>query len=317
MIQKGKKGAVKTYKVLKKAVTQFINDDSLSYSSAIAFYTIFSLPAVLIIVILISGTAYGEESAKTELMRYLSSFMGTNAANDILGILEQANKSEDSQFAKILGIGTLTFSATTVFVSIQNALNKIWGVKPKPKKGVVKFMVNRLLSFSLVLVFGVLMATSLLVEAALNLFHEWLQSFFNNYTLFLLDVVNFLSALIIGATVFACIFKILPDAVVKWRDVWSGAFFTSLLFLLGKLLIGLYLAESNIKDTYGAAGSLVAVLIWVYYSSAILLLGGEFTQVISVERGKMIRPRKGSVRVETKEVSKKGGGSLTQNSTNE
>lgn len=274
----------------------------MSYCASIAFYTIFSLPAVLIVVLVIAGIFYGEKAVSGELYYQISTLWGHNTAVEIQRIVQNATISDAGSIAAIVAIATLLFSATTVFISVQNGLNKIWGVKAKPKRNWLKHIIDRLLSFALVAFFGILMILTLLLDALLEIFNDFIVEYWSGVAKYLMQVFNFSISSIMITLIFAMIFKLLPDARIRWRDVWVGAFITTLLFVLGRLLIGLYLTNSDFNDTYGAAGSLVAVLMWVYYSSVILLLGAQFTQTYSKRYGKIIVPTSNAVRVIEKEV---------------
>jgi len=203
--------------------------------------------------------------------------------------------------AKVFGVGMIIFSATTVFISLQNGLNSVWGIKSKPKRDVLKFFINRLLSFAMVISIGFLLLVSLVLNTFISVFNNLLTDWFSGITSYIIPGTNLILSLVIITVVFAMIYKILPDARVRWADVWVGAFVTTLLFLLGKYLIGFYLGTSSLSTTYGAAGSLVLLLIWVYYSSIIIFVGAEFTYVYSKEVGHQIRPDKNAVIVDVVE----------------
>lgn len=290
------------WELIKETFERFFRDDPMSYCASIAFYTIFSLPAILIIVLVIAGSIYGEQAVTGELYYQIETMMGHQTAIEIQRIIQNATISDAGPVATIVAVATLLFSATTVFVSVQNGLNKIWGVKAKPKKNWLKFIIDRMLSFALVAIFGLMMLISLLLDAMLEIFYDYIAQFLLGYSVYFIQITNFTISTIFTTIIFAMIFKLLPDARIRWRDVWVGAFITTLLFILGRIGISFYLANSDFGDTYGAAGSLVAVLMWVYYSSVILLLGAQITQVYSRRYGKIIVPTANAVRVVQKEV---------------
>jgi membrane protein len=292
----------KIWIIIRETFSKFFSEDPMSYSASIAFYTIFSLPAVLIVILSVAGSIYGDQAVSGQLYYQIEFFVGSDSARQIQAIIQNATLSETGTIATAIGIATLLFSATTVFISIQNGLNKIWGVKAKPKRGWVKFIINRALSFVMVLFFGFLTITSLLLETGLEVFRELLIQYISGYTFYLMKTLNLVIFMVLLTIVFAMVFKLLPDAVIRWRDVVVGAFVTTVLFTIGRLLISLYLGNSDLGDTYGAAGSLVLILVWVYYSSTILLLGAQFTQVYSKRHGKIILPTSNAVRVIEKEV---------------
>lgn len=288
--------------ILKETVRKFQNDDPIIYSAAIAFFTIFSLPPMLIIIVQVAGGVLSEQTVTNEISLQIQALVGKGSADQIQEILKNANASESGTLATIIGVATLLFSATVVFNFIQKALNSIWCVKPKPKRSFVKFVTDRLLSFSLVVTLGFLLLVSLTIDAVLVIFRDYINEILFGYTGYFMQVLNFFISLLVVAFIFAMIFKVLPDARIKWKDVRIGAFVTALLFTLGKYIIGLILGNTNIASTYGAAGSLAAILLWVFYSTVILLLGAEFTKVYTERRGRRIRPKKHAVHVVTKEV---------------
>lgn len=277
----------------------------MSYSAAIAFYTIFSLPGILMVTVAIAGTAYDAELVQSELFNQIEQLIGPQSAQEINKVLLNIEQSGEITFAKTIGIVTLLFSATTVFVSLQEGLNKIWGIKAKPKYGFLKLMADRLLSLALIISIGFLLLVSLVADALLVLFNDQVADYLSGITSSIVIVINILLSLAIITLIFAAIFKVLPDAKIKWRDVWVGAFITTLLFTLGKYLIGFYLGTSTVGTTYGAAGSFILLLVWIYFSTTILLLGAEFTFVYSKHIGSVILPGKGAVKVVLKEEEKK------------
>ncbi|UII30279.1 YihY/virulence factor BrkB family protein [Fulvivirga ulvae] len=302
-----KKSLGKIWKILKQTGVEFFKDDPMGYSASIAFYTIFSMPAILIITVTIAGSAYEQQAVQGGLMEQIEALIGPQSAEEAKRILENARNTTSSTLAKIVGIVTLVFSATTVFVSLQNGLNKIWGIRPKPERGVVKFIMNRLLSLAMVISIGFLLLVSLLVDTLVVVFRNILSEFLSGMTYYFVAAFNIAFSLLVITLVFAMIYKVLPDARIKWRTVWVGAFVTTLLFSLGKYFIGFYLGNSSVGSAYGAAGSLVLLLIWVYYSSVLVLFGAEFTYVYSKTYGHRIRPDKDAVIVKIQEVEEEDG----------
>lgn len=295
------------WQIIKDVFNRFIEDNPMLYAANIAFYTIFSLPAALIIIIAIAGEFFAKEAVTGELYHQIKGLIGPESAKEVQNIIENASQSESGVIATIIGVATLLFSATTVFVSIQGALNAIWNVKPVPQKGYVKFVVDRVLSFALVVTLGFLMMVSLVLDAFLAVFKTFLMKIFSGITYYVMEAINLSITLLVITFIFAMIFKFLPDAKIKWSDVRVGAVITTILFIVGKFLIGFYIGNSDFEDTYGAAGSLVALLMWVYYSSVILLLGAEFTQAFAKSRGRIIRPSKNAVKIAVKEVELESG----------
>jgi membrane protein len=285
------------WKILKKTFINFYDNDTMSEASSIAFYTIFSMPAILIIALSIGSAFYERNLVQDELLNQVGRLVGRESAKEIELILSNAALDKTSTLAKIVGVVTLIFSATTVFISLQSSLNKIWGIKPKPKNGLIKFTLNRLLSLAMVASVGFVLLVSLVVDAALMLFQEMLSHMLEGTTLYILNTINIIISLGFITIMFGLMFKVLPDARIKWKDVWVGAVVTMLLFTMGKFLIGFYLGNSSFNTAYGAAGSLVIILVWIYYSTTIFLFGAELTAVYTVESGSRIEPYSTAVRV--------------------
>lgn len=299
-----KKLALSTWTIVKKTVTNFIEDDSFDYASSIAFYTIFSMPAILIIALSVGSAFYEQDIVRGELVNQVARLIGTSGAKEVENILTNATYDTNSFAARVAGIVTLVFSATTVFLSLQSSLNKIWGIKPKPARGWIKFLVNRLLSLAMVISFGFLLLVSLVADTVLVFFQDKLAMLVEGSMLNVITVGNVILSLLFVAFIFGLLFKVLPDARIKWRDVWVGSVVTTGLFTLGKYLIGFYLGNSSFNSAYGAAGSLVIILVWVYYSTVIFLFGAELTSVYAMERGAEIKPYSNAVKVQLVELEK-------------
>ncbi|MBA4054571.1 MAG: ribonuclease BN [Marivirga sp.] len=293
-----------SWNILKKTFLNFFEDDSMSYASSIAFYTIFSMPAILIIALSIGAAFYEKNIVQEELVNQVGRLIGTESAKEIEQILANAAFDSTSTFAKGVGIATLIFSATTVFISLQSSLNKIWGIKPKPKRGFIKFILNRLLSLAMVASVGFVLLVSLVVDAALVVFQGMLSKVLEGITLYILNAMNIFISLAFITVIFGLLFKVLPDAKIKWRDVWVGSVITTALFTAGKFIIGFYLGNSSFNSAYGAAGSVVIILVWVYYSTTIFLFGAELTSVYAEEVGSKIRPYDTAVKVQLVELEK-------------
>ena len=290
--------------VLKQTVLNFFQDDSFSYASSIAFYTIFSLPAILIISLSIGATVYERDVVQQELINQVGRLIGKESAADVEQILLNASLDSSGTLAKIVGIATLIFSATTVFISLQTSLNKIWGIKPKPERGIVKYLIDRLLSLVMVISIGFLLLVSLVIDTVLVVVQNSLSKILAGWTLYLVTAMNIAISLALITLIFAMLFKVLPDAKIKWKDVWVGSLVTTAFFTLGKYLIGFYLGNSSVNSAYGAAGSLVIILIWVYYSTVIFLFGAELTSVYTEKLGRDIQPYHNAVKVQLVEVEK-------------
>ena len=283
-------------------ITKFVVDNSLNYSGSIAFFTIFSLPGILIGVILVAGPVFGEQIVKGELYSQINTLVGKSSAIQIQNIIENLENAEFSYLALIIAVSTLLYGSTSVFASIQDGINVIWGLRPKPKRIAVKFMLNRLLSIAMIVTIGFLMLVSLSVDTIVVIFNDVLVDFLGKKSTSFISVLQQLSFIIIVFSVFVTVYKVLPDAKIKWKDVFKGALLSTILFIIGKYLIGFYLGNSSFGTAYGAAGSLVLLLIWVYYSAMILLFGAEFIEVYTRRQRRIIKPNSESVKIITKEV---------------
>ena len=292
------------WSILKQSFSDFIDNKVLKLSAALAFYTIFSLPAMLIIIISVSDIFYGRAAIEGTLYHQIAEFVGTDAALQIQQTIRGAALSESSYFATVVGIITLLFGATSVFSEIQDSINHIWKLKAKPRKGkgFLKMVVNRLLSFSLVISLGFLLLVSLLINGLMDMLITRLTVMFPELTVIMVYAVNVIITFGITALLFAMIFKVLPDARIKWRHVRAGAITTAILFMLGKFLIGYYLGHSRLSSTYGTAGSVIVMLLWVYYSAMILYFGAVFTHVFAVHTGSRIYPTNYAVWVQEIEI---------------
>lgn len=272
------KGRLKAlWSLLKESVSAWDDDYAPSMGAALAYYTIFSVAPLLIIVIAVAGIVFGEDAARGEIFAQLRSLVGPEGATAIEGLVKSASQPAKSTVAAIVGVVTLIVGATTVFAELQSDLDRIWEVPAAPKaSGIWKLLRTRVLSFGLVLGMGFLLLVSLVLSAALSALATLYGGWFNSYET-LLQAVNFIVSFAVVTGLFAMIYKFLPRVPIGWHDVWIGAAVTALLFDIGKLAIGLYLGKSSVVSGFGAAGSLVVLLVWVYYSAQIFLLGAEFT----------------------------------------
>ena len=279
--------------LFKEAGSAWFADNAPSLGAALAYYTIFSLAPVLIVVIAVAGLAFGREAAEREILRQIQALVGPAGAATIQTIIQRADQPALGIIASTLGPATVLVGASGAFLQLQDTLNQIWKVKPKSESFWLCELRKRSLSFGLVLGTGFLLLVSLAVSAGLAMVGTFMGHLLP-IPAFLLESVNFLLSFAVITLLFAMIFKVLPDTEVAWGDVWIGAGVTALLFTIGKMLIGLYLGKSSVASTYGAAGSLVVVLVWVYYSAQILLLGAEFMHVYAKQHGSRVGSRSGS-----------------------
>ena len=298
-----------TKKIVSGVYKDFTANDPVVYSAAIAFFTIFSMPSILFIIVSLLETIPSIEQGaiQSTLSEQIDDLMGQKASEQIETLLQTAMLSEQGFLNTLTSIIILFISATAVFNFIQQGLNNIWEVKPKPKKGYLKFLKDRALSFSLIVVLGFLMLVFLIKDAVFGFFQQLINNLVTSSTSEIMVIANFVLSFGVTMLIFALLFKVLPDAKIKWKDAWVGAFATAVLFTLGKYIIGILLNNMQITNAYDAAGSLVGILVWVFYSSIIVMIGGIFTKVYANRYGKEIRPTSTSVRVEKREIEKEEG----------
>ena len=283
------------FKLAKQSVSAWIDDYAPSMGAALAYYTLFSIAPLLIIVIAVAGFIFGEEAIRGEIATQLGSLIGTEGAQAVQGLVASASVPSKGVIATVISVLVLLLGATTVFGELQSALERIWRVPAAPKaSGIGKLLRTRLLSFGLVLGLGFLLLVSLVISATLAAFGTWSGGAVKDWE-WLFQLLNLVSSFLLETGLFAMIYKIMPRAKIAWHDVWIGAAVTALLFEIGKLLLGLYLGKSGVTSGFGAAGSLVVLLIWVYYSAQIFLLGAEFTWLYAHQHGSKVgTPEAGS-----------------------
>jgi len=292
-----------TLNLIKETFTDFSDSNPGVFAASLSYYTMLSLPSMLVLIISSAGALLGEEAASGKLYEQIKGLVGPKSADTIQDIVQNVNQTGGSLWATILSILTLILSATTVLMTLQNALNHIWGVRVQAKsKWWLKTILDRVFSMAMVVSLGFLLAVSLLMDTVISAIQGYLERLLGDTSVYLIWTANNIISLGIATLVFAMIYKILPDVKLRWKDVWVGAAFTTVLFIAGKFLIGLYLGNSSLTDAYGAAGSIVVVLIWVYYSSMIVLFGAECTQVYARRMGNGIQPSRYAVRIETQIV---------------
>lgn len=278
---------------IKDVFEKFIDDKAPKLGAALSFYTLFSLAPLLIIAISVAGSIFGRRAARGEIVEQINSFVGEEGARVVQTALRNAHLTHASGIALIISIVTVIIGSTIVFVDLQESLDMVWKVKPKPGRGMIKGLLkDRIRSFTIVMGTGFLLLVSLIVSTVISSLNDYISEQFFELPLYYLEISNLLVSLFIVFLLFMMIFKFLPDVDIQWKHVWVGALVTAVLFVLGKYLIGLYLGTSSLSSTYGAAGSLVVVLLWVYYSTQILFLGAEFTQVYVEKYGNGIQPKK-------------------------
>lgn len=285
---------------------QWNNADPWRLSAVIAYYAVLSLPALMIIVINTVGAIWGVEIVTGKLTNELSSALGVETAEYLRGMVEQTQNSDKSFVASIIGIGVLIFGASGVFFHLKISINSIWGLKQTDDVKWYYTLFERAVSFGFVLVLGFLLLISFVLTALLSLFSDYIKSILPEFVVVFAFVVDFAISYGVIAVLFALIFKYLPDAKIQWKSVWVGAFLTSFLFSISKFLLGLYFGAAEPGSTYGAAGSIILVLLWVSYSCLIFFYGAEFTKVFSIRYGFGIIPRKHYSRIKKKEIIMQG-----------
>jgi len=295
------------WQVLRDSFKSFSNDNVFKLSGSLAYFTVFSIGPMLIVMIFFADLFYGREAVEGTVYGQLRGFVGSDAAKQIQDIIKNASLSGKSTTTAVIGFITLIVGATTVFAEIQDSINIIWNLKPKPKKGWLKMILNRLISFSVVVGLGFILLVSLIVNGLIEGFMDRLQARFPNLTVIIFYILNLLITFIVISGLFTVIFKVLPDAKIKWKDVIIGSMTTAILFMLGKFAITFYIGSANIGSSYGAAGSIVVLLLWVYYSSVILYFGAEFTKAYAAHYGSRISPSQYAVWIRNVEVEEEGG----------
>lgn len=289
------------WQVLKEAGLGFIDDRCLKLSAALAYYTVFSLAPLLVLVMSLLSVFYGEEAIQGQVFSQINGLIGNDAAKQLQDMIKNVALSDKTNTALVVSIATLLLGATSIFVEIQDSVNMIWRVKAKPKKGWVKLLKDRLLSSSLVISLGFLLLVSLLINGLILALSDVLTRYLPGISVLIISGLNFAVSTFVVTLLFAVIFKVLPDAKIAWKDVRWGAFFTALLFMLGRYLIGIYIDTTGTSSTYGAAGSLIVILTWIYYTAAILYFGAELTQSYANQYGIRIEPADHAVFVEQTE----------------
>ncbi len=311
------------YVLLRDTVKEFSADKAFRHGAAISYYTIFSLPAILIIVIRVAGYFFGEMTVRTELLIQIEDLIGPDSAREVGVMIDSIRPDQDSWWATLLGIGTLLFGATGVFYTLQDSINTIWKLNTHFKaEGFFKLIFDRLISFAMVLSLGFILLVSMVLETIIVAVNALVRSMDESLDTVVaewvpwaapytdhIDMVFFAALganVVLSVTVitlmFSMIFKVLPAARLPWRDVLLGSFFTAVLFIIGELLMGWYIGNSNIGSTYGAAGSIVVILLWVFYSANILLLGAEFIRVYLRMKGREIKPSRLAVSIADRPV---------------
>lgn len=296
------------WKITKRTINKFLDDDIFTYAAALAYYTTLSLTPMLLVIIFTATRFYSEAEIKAVLYGEIGKLVGQDAATEISKSLDSFQVFSPSIWTTIMGIGVLVFTATTVFITMQDALNRVFKVKPKPKGiGILKLIKDRVLSLSILVGIAFIMLVSLAINAVIAALSKELENLIGGISMLLTQISSIVLPLLIIILLFTMIFKILPDAKVQWRDTWVGAGVTAILFSIGRYLIGIYIRSSNIGGLYDTAGSIMIIMVWVFYASIIVLFGAVFTYVFADEMNTTIEPSDYAVRVEQKEIIMKKG----------
>lgn len=292
------------WQVTKKTFAAWMKADPFRQGAIISYYAIFSIPALMVIIITAAGYFFGEDAISDAISGQVTNAMGEDTAKQINDMVEHASQSKHTLLAGIISVITLIVGSTGVFVQLQKSLDLIWEVEVKAEKAWLKLLKDRLLSFGLILSIGFLLLVSLLISSALSLFSDWVKSHLPDFMMAIFWLISFIINFGVITVLFAMMFRILPDAKIKWQDVWLGAAITALLFIAGKFALGLYFGKASPGSIYGAAGSIILIMLWANYSSMIVFLGAEYTKQFAVHFGRDIEPAKDAVRIEASEKTK-------------
>ncbi|MEO6914670.1 MAG: YihY/virulence factor BrkB family protein [Chitinophagaceae bacterium] len=286
---------------MKEVFSNFIDDKVMKFSAALSYYTIFSIAPILIIMISVAGAIFGKKAAQGQIYGQINGLVGSDAAAQIQEMIGNTHTSGKTFVASVISIVALVFGATGVFAEIQDSINSIWGLKSKPTSGILKVLLNRLISFSLVISLGFVAMVTLMLNTVVDVLSKSLSKFIPGDDTLFVQIFNYILIFVVITGMFAVIFKVLPDAKIKWKDVMRGAVITAILFIIGKFVITIYVTQSKLGSVYGAAGSIVVLLVWVYYTAVILYFGAEFTKVYAIRYGGRILPNDYAVWVKVNE----------------
>lgn len=280
------------WQTLKESFTEWSDSNATRDSASIAYYAIFSIPGLLIIIIWILGNIFGEVNAEERITNEIANAVGPDAAESLRNILLSSMIDKNSVVMKAVGVGALIFGATTMFFQLQRALNELWDVKATPKKAVVKYLLDRANSLGMILIIGFLLLLTTVLSSLIGLANNFISLHFGLDTYYLVNTINLIVSFLIVVILFAFMFKVLPDVEISWRSVWVGAFLTALLFSIGKWLLSVYFGNFKPTSAFGAAGSVILIMMWINYSCMLIFYGVVFTKVYTYKKGLRIRPSK-------------------------
>ena len=278
------------WQLVKETYKEWDADDPFRQSATIAYYALFSIPGLLMVIIWTAGVFFGQDAISGRLSHEIGGIMGPQAAEGVESILANVQLKDSGWLMKIVGIGSIVFGSTTLFFQLQKSLNQIWEVEAAPENNFLKLLTDRAYSLGLIIVIAFLLLITLALSAIVSVISEWIQANFGEYMIYLIEFINFCISLGITTTLFALMYKILPDVDIRWKAVWVGAFITAILFVIGKTLLGIYFGFSDPTSSYGAAGTIIFIMLWINYTCLILFFGAEFTQVYAREHGEPIKP---------------------------
>ena len=275
---------------LKETFKQWTDSDATRASASLAYYAIFSIPGLLIIIIWIAGNFFGEDAIRGEITNQFGNMMGSDVAKSIEELIASGLIDKQNVFMKIVGVFSLVFGATTIFFQLQKSLNDLWDVQAAPKKAIVKFLLDRANSLGMILVIGFLLMITMVLSSAISLLNNFITFQLGMETYILMEIVNYAVGFILVVLVFAFMFKVLPDVEISWKSVWVGAFLTAVLFTIGKMLLSLYFGELKPTSAFGKAGTIILIMMWINYSCMLIFFGAEFTKVYAIKKGYKIVP---------------------------
>lgn len=280
------------WEVVKETFSAWNNSSASKDSASLAYYAIFSIPGLLIIIIWIAGYFLGEEAIRGEISNQISGLMGADAAKSVENMIAGALIDKQNIFMKIIGIGSLVFGSTTLFFQLQHSLNTLWDVEAAPKKAIIKFLLDRANSLGMILILGFLLMVTMILSSLISIFNKFITDYFGLETYMLVELINFAIGFGIVMLLFALMFKVLPDVEISWKSVWKGALLTTILFTLGKFLLSLYFGTAKPTSAFGTAGTVILIMMWINYSCMLVFFGAEFTKVYTYKKGYRIVPSK-------------------------
>jgi len=278
------------WETLKETFSEWNKSSASNDSASLAYYAIFSIPGLLIIIIWIAGYFFGEEAIRGQISSQISGIMGKDVAKSVQDMIAGALIDKENIIMKAVGVGSLVYGSTTLFFQLQHSLNSLWDVKAAPKKAFVKFLLDRANSLGMILIIGFLLMITMVLSSLISVFNNWITAYFGLETYVLAQLVNFLIGFIIVMLLFALMFKVLPDVQINWKPVWKGAFLTTVLFTLGKFLLSLYFTAANPTSAFGTAGTVILIMMWINYSCMLIFFGAEYTKVYALRKGYRIVP---------------------------